>query len=52
MDMWMMLQALRPGVQHSQEPDLGSKPFRIGSQFEQRFGRRTKQNCIGDLRVL
>ncbi len=33
MDVWVMLQALRPGVQHGEEPDPGSEPFGIGRQF-------------------
>jgi len=33
-DMRVMLQCLSPGMQHTQEADLGSKMFGIGCEFQ------------------
>ncbi len=52
MDMRVVFDPLRPGVQDGEESNPGSQPFRIGGHFEKGFGHSSKQNSINDPRVL
>ena len=52
MDMRVVFEPLRPGVQDGEEANPGAQSFRIGSHFEKGFGHRAKQNSINDPRVL
>src|SRR2546427_6124053 len=52
MDMRVVFESLRPGVQDGEEANPSSQPFRIGGHFEKGFGHRPKQNSINDPRVL
>src|SRR5664279_5200755 len=45
-DMGMMLQSLVPGMEHSEEADLGSKVPRIAGDLQQGFGAGAKQQVV------
>src|SRR3954447_15882171 len=46
MDVRMVLQVLAPGMEHSDEADLGAEMARIGGDRAQCFGRRPEQDGI------
>ena len=50
--MGMMIEALCPGVEHSEEADLSSEAFGIGGHFQKSLSYGAKQNPINDSRVL
>ena len=52
MDVRMNLQILPPGVEHTEEADLGAEMLRIGSNLQQRGGAGAKQEVVDDLLVL
>ena len=43
---------LIPGVQHTEEADLGAKMFPVAGDFEKGFRTGAKQNIIDDFLVL
>ena len=51
MDMWVMLEILSPGVQHTQETDLSAEMFRIGGNLQQSCGAGAEQEVVDDLFV-
>ena len=51
-DMGMMLQSLVPGMEHTEEADLGSKVPRIASDLQQGFGAGAKQQVVDQRLVL
>src|SRR5277367_5585617 len=51
-DMGMMLQSLVPGMEHSEEADLGSKVPRIAGDLQQGFGAGVKQQVVDQTLVL
>ena len=52
MDMWMMLHALCPGMEHTEESDLGTETFWIASDLDQRFRTDTQQQPIDEFLIL
>jgi len=52
MDVRVMQQILPPSVQNTQEADICSQVFRIGSDFEKCLGAGAKQKAIDRLLVL
>jgi hypothetical protein len=52
MQVRMQMEILPPGVQHSQESDCRSQTPGIGSDGQQRFRCRTKQDAIDLARIL
>src|ERR1700678_4525329 len=46
MQVWMMSQVLRPGVQHSKHPDARTEMAWIGGNLQQRLGCCAKQQAI------
>ena len=52
MDVRMNLQILPPGMQHTQEADLGAEMLRIGSNLLECGGAGAKQEIVDDLLVL
>ena len=46
MDMGMKLELLIPGVQHTEETDLGAKMLRIEGHFEQSLGAGVEQEIV------
>ena len=51
-DMGMMLQSLVPGMEHTEEADLGSKVPRIAGDLQQGFGAGAKQQVVDQMLVL
>ena len=51
-DMGMMLQVLSPGMEHAEEPDVGSQVLGIASQFEQRSGAGAEEQIVEQPLVL
>ena len=52
MDMGMVLQLLIPGMEHTEEADMGAQIFRITSDFQQGFGTGTEQQTVEEPGVL
>ncbi len=52
MDMGMVLQLLIPGMEHTEEANLGAEMFRMGSDFEQGLGAGAEQQIVENLLVL
>src|SRR5882762_9139795 len=52
MNMWMVLNGLPPGVQHTQEADLRAQMLWIGGDLTQRLRRRSEQDIVDDGLVL
>ncbi len=52
MQMGMMTQSLAPGVQHSQEANLGAEVFRVRSYRAQGLGYAGEENVVNDTLVL
>ncbi len=52
MDMGMVLELLIPGMEHTEETDMGAQMFRITGNFEQGFGTGTEQQTVEEPRVL
>ena len=52
MDMGMKLDFLIPGVQHTEEADLGAEMLGITSHFEQCLGTGLEQEMVQDLFVV
>jgi hypothetical protein len=52
MDMRVMLEGLSPGVEHTQETDLGAEMLGIGGNLHQGRGAGAKQEVVDDLLVL
>jgi hypothetical protein len=50
--MRMMMQVLAPGVEHSDEADLGAQMLRIGGDGAQGLGHRPEQDGVDRLLVL
>src|SRR5664279_4690164 len=50
--MRVMLEILAPGVEHTQETDLGAKMLRIGGNLQQGCGAGAEQEVVDDLLVL
>lgn len=48
----MMQQVLSPGVENTEESDIGSKMFGIGGHLQKRGRRRTEEQIVKDPRVL
>jgi len=48
MHVGMMLKVLSPGVQHSQETDLGSKVLRVACHLQHGFGAGRVEQIIDD----
>src|ERR1700684_3107116 len=51
-DMRMSLERLSPGVEHTQETDLGAEMLGIGGNLHQGRGAGAKQEVVDDLLVL
>ena len=51
-DMRMMLKVLSPGMEHAEEPDVGSQVLGIASKFEQRSGAGAEEQIIEQPLVL
>ncbi|MGA8100538.1 MAG: hypothetical protein WB869_00195 [Candidatus Acidiferrales bacterium] len=51
-DMWMMQKVLAPGMQHTQEADLGAEMFCVSRDFQQRGGTGAEQQVVDDLFVV
>jgi hypothetical protein len=51
-DMGMKLEFLVPGVEHTEEADLGSEMAGVTRHFQERFGAGTKQQTIDQFFVL
>jgi hypothetical protein len=51
-DMRMMQKVLAPGMQHTQEADLGAEMFYISRDFQQRGRTGAEQQVVDDLLVL
>src|SRR5215831_17270388 len=52
MNMRMNFELLAPGMQHTEETDLGPKVSRVARDFEKGFRTDTKQKIVEDLLVL
>src|SRR6516164_6595766 len=52
MNVWVVQQVLSPCVQYTEEADLGSQMFWIGSNGAQRLRRRPKQDVVNHCLVL
>src|SRR5215469_12998519 len=52
MNMRMNFELLAPGMQHTEETDLGPKVSRVARDFEKGFRTDTKQKVVEDLLVL
>jgi hypothetical protein len=52
MGMGMMFEFLIPGVEHTEEADLGAEMFGIASDFEEGFGTGLQQEMVQDFLVL
>src|SRR5664279_5479133 len=50
--MWVMLEILSPGVEHTQETDLSAKVLRIGGNLQQGCGAGAEQEVVDDLLIL
>src|SRR4051794_30529552 len=50
--MWVVLEILSPGVEHTQETDLCAKMLRIGGDLQQGCGAGTEQEVVDDLLIL
>ena len=48
----VMFEFLIPGVEHTEEADLGAEMFGIASDFEECFGTAAEQQTIDDFFVL
>ena len=46
MNMRMMFEFLIPGVEHTEEADLGAEMFGIASDFEEGFGTGLQQEMV------
>src|SRR6267142_2738589 len=46
MNMWVVLNGLPPGVQHTQEADLRAQMLWIGGDLTQRLRRRSEQDLV------
>ena len=51
-DVRMMLEILPPGVEHTEETDLGAEMLGIGGNLQQSRGAGVEQEVIDDLLVL
>src|ERR1700730_10152150 len=51
-DMRMMQKVLAPGMQHTQEADLGAEMFCVRRDLQQRGGTGAEQQVVDDLLVL
>ena len=51
-DMWMMQKVLAPGMQHTQEADLGAEMFCVSRDLQQGGGAAAEQQVVDDLLVL
>jgi hypothetical protein len=47
-----MFEFLIPGVEHTEEADLGAEMFGIASDFEEGFGAALQQQIVQDFLVL
>jgi hypothetical protein len=52
MGMGMMFEFLIPGVEHTEEADLGAEMWGIASDFEEGFGTSLQQQMVQDFLVL
>jgi len=52
MGMRVMLEFLIPGVEHSEEADLGAEMFGVASDFEKCVGAGLQQEAVQELLVL
>ena len=52
MGMWVMFELLIPGVEHTEEADLGAEMLGIASDFEEGFGTSLQQQMVEDFFVL
>jgi len=52
MQMRMMPQSLAPGVQHSQETNLGAEVFRVSGDSAQRLCRAGEEQVVNDALIL
>jgi hypothetical protein len=52
MQVGMMLQVLSPGVQDTEQSDIGSQVLRVASDFEQRCGSGVKEQVVKQSLVL
>jgi hypothetical protein len=52
MEVRMELQVLPPTVEDGEEANLGSKPLRVGSYFEQSVGGCAEQQTVDDLLIV
>jgi hypothetical protein len=50
--MGVMFEFLIPGVEHTEEADLGVEMFGIASDFEEGFGTGLQQEMVQDFLVL
>ena len=52
MGMGVMFEFLIPGVEHTEEADLGAEMLGIASDFEESFGTGLQQEMVQDFLVL
>ena len=52
MGMWVMFEFLIPGVEHTEEADLGAEMLGIASDLEEGFGTGLQQQMVQDFLVL
>jgi len=52
MHVGVMFEFLIPGVEHSEEADLGAEMFGIASDFEEGFSTALQQEVVQDFLVL
>ena len=50
--MWMVLQLLRPGMEHTEEADIRSKEFGIAGDLNQGFATEAQKHCVDEPLVL
>jgi hypothetical protein len=48
----MMFHPLSPGVEHTEEADLGTQVFRVAGNLDQRFSAETQQQWVDEFLVL
>jgi hypothetical protein len=52
MDMGMKLEFLVPGVEHTEEADLGTEMGGVARDFQQGFGAGPKQQTVDEFPIL
>ena len=51
-NMWMVLELLSPGMEHTEEANLGTQVFGIAGDLDQSISAQTQQQRVNELLVL